>query len=275
MIPSEIHLCYFSATGTTCRVATAMGEALSTHFAVPLTHSDFTTPAAREQVIACSADALVIVGVPVYAGRVPNLILPYIESLRGNGALAVPLVLYGNRAYDDALIELRNVLEGDGFRCIAGAAFVGEHSFGRAVASGRPDAEDLEEAKRFADALGKKLQARDQSAAHVPVHVPGNEPIKPYFRPMDAGGNHIDIRKVKPETTEACIKCQWCAKHCPMGAISLEEPAQIPGICIKCNACVKGCPKEAKIFTDPGYLFHQTDITTRFQNPRRDAEWYL
>ena len=48
---------------------------------------------------------------PVYAGRIPNLLLlKYLTSVKGNDALAVPIVLFGNRNYDDALIELRDIL---------------------------------------------------------------------------------------------------------------------------------------------------------------------
>jgi len=57
----------------------------------------------------------VVFGVPVYAGRVPNVLLKYLDKVQGNGALAVPIVLFGNRNYDDALIELRNILEKNGF----------------------------------------------------------------------------------------------------------------------------------------------------------------
>ncbi len=56
----------------------------------------------------------------------PNLLLPYIrDKVKGNGALAVPVSLFGNRNFDDGLIELRNVLEADGFHTVAGGAFVG------------------------------------------------------------------------------------------------------------------------------------------------------
>ncbi len=80
-----------------------------------------------------------IFGTPVYAGRVPNLLLPYIrDKVKGNGALAVPVSLFGNRNFDDGLIELRNVLEADGFHTVAGGAFVGEHSFSRTLGAGRP-----------------------------------------------------------------------------------------------------------------------------------------
>ena len=50
--------------------------------------------------------------------------------------LAVPVVLFGNRNFDDGLIELRNILTEDGFMPVAGGAFVGEHAFSRTLGAG-------------------------------------------------------------------------------------------------------------------------------------------
>lgn len=265
---------YFSPTGTTRHCVNTIATRLSEAGGLSLQELDFTCPPARAQAPVFSAEDLVIFGTPVYAGRVPNLLLSYIASAVGKGALAVPVVVYGNRAYDDALIELRNTLEAGGFQTIAGAAFVGEHSFGKLLAAGRPDASDLSLALAFADGITEKLK-QPPTAAHVPIAVRGNEPIHPYYRPKDAAGNLIDIRKVKPVTDENCVSCFTCATHCPMGAISLEDAHTITGICIKCNACVKGCPLGAKSFTDPGYLFHRDDITTRYREPRHEPELFL
>lgn len=272
---STLRLCCFSPTGTTLRVARALGESLAARLSLPLIETNFTTVAARAQPLRFKADELVIFGTPVYAGRVPNLLLPFLKQTQGCGALVVPLVLYGNRAYDDALLELRLLLEDCGCPCLGGAAFIGEHSFGRKLAANRPDALDLQEATRFAAALCEKLAGLDEAAPLPPLSLPGENPIRPYYRPLDGKGSHIDIRRVKPETTEACVHCGSCVTHCPMGAIASEDPHAVPGICIKCNACVKGCPQEAKHFTDAGYLFHRDDITARFSTPRREVEWYL
>ncbi len=101
---------------------------------------DFTRPEAREAEQRFGPGELAVIGTPVYAGRVPNVLLKYLTGkLRGSGALAIPVVLFGNRNFDDGLIELRNILEQDGLRAVAGAAFVGEHSFSRTLAAGRPD----------------------------------------------------------------------------------------------------------------------------------------
>ena len=111
---------WFSATGTTEKVVNAVAKDIAEKLNVPFESRSFNTPAARKEEMNFSADELVVLGVPVYAGRVPNLILPYVQgSIKAEGALAVPVVLYGNRNFDDGLMELRNVMRDNGFKPIA------------------------------------------------------------------------------------------------------------------------------------------------------------
>ena len=275
MKPHTLCAVYFSATGGTRTVVTAMARRLAEHFDIPVRTFDMTLPDARSSPLRFSPGDLVLLGVPVYAGRVPNLLLPYIASLEGGGALGVPLVLYGNRSFDDALMELRNTMEATGFHTVAAGAFIGEHSFSRILAGGRPDASDQTIAKGFADQVYHKLQALAGPECLTPLSVPGNDPVGPYFRPQGPEGTPIDIRRVRPLTRETCTDCLWCVDHCPMGSISREDPRLVPGICIKCNACVKGCPTEAKYFADPNYLFHRDDIVARYQSPRKEPACFL
>ena len=100
---------------------------------------------------------IVIFGVPVYAGSVPEVLLEYIKAVHGNGALAVAVVVYGNRDYDDALIELTDLLESQGFIVVAAAAFIGEHSYSKVLAQGRPDDGDMALATEFATLVSRKI----------------------------------------------------------------------------------------------------------------------
>ena len=186
------------------------------------------------------------------------MLMPWLrDRLRGSGALAVPVVLFGNRNYDDALMELSQLLTAGGFTCVAGAAFVGEHSFSRTLGAGRPNDADAAEMDDFADHIAAKLAKGDTS----PVTVGGCDPVRPYYTPRDRHGSPINILKVKPKTDMSkCTRCGWCAAHCPMGSISAEDPQQVPGVCIKCCACVKGCPTGAKYYDDPGYLYHKSEL---------------
>lgn len=259
MTVSTVWAVYFSGTGTTERTVRRIAGELARQLGAEQRSFDFTPPQARQQELSFCETDLVVFGTPVYAGRVPNVLLPFLrEKLRGHGAAAIPVVLFGNRNYDDALIELRDLLTSDGFACFAAAAFVGEHSFSRTLGAGRPDAEDLARMDAFARDACRVLQAGTQ---RIPVPVSGQEPIRPYYTPRDRYGKPINILKVRPRTDlSRCTGCGLCAGLCPMGSIDPGDPAHFNGICIKCCACVKKCPAGAKFFDDAGYLYHQHEL---------------
>jgi len=266
---------YFSATGTTEKTVRTVAAAAAEVLDAPWQAVSFTLPQERQEKLQFCTGDLVFVATPVYAGRVPNVLLPFLtENVIGNGALAVPVVLYGNRNYDDALMELRNILQANHFACVAGAAFVGEHAFSRVLAAGRPDAEDRALMEGFGEALGRKVK-RLTTVPQEAVAVGGCEPIRPYYKPQDREGNFINILKVKPVTdTDKCTGCGLCAQMCPMGSIRADNVAEVAGICIKCCACVKGCPTGAKYFTDEGYLYHQHELEEMYAR-RGEVEMFL
>ena len=262
---AAVHAVYFSGTGTTEKTVRRIARRLADRLGAAYTEYSYTLPEVRKKELTIPAGDLAVVGCPTYAGRVPNLLMPYLRDLvRGEGALAVPVVLFGNRNYDDALMELSKLLTADCFTCVAGAAFVGEHSFSRTLGAGRPNDADMAEMDGFADRIAAKLAAGDTP----PVTVGGCDPIRPYYTPRDRHGNPINILKVKPKTDMTkCSGCGWCAAHCPMGSIDPNDPSQVPGICIKCCACVKGCPTGAKYYDDPGYLYHKSELEEVYARP--------
>lgn len=264
---------YFSPTGGTKKAVCTIAEILAQKLGLPPEAYDFTLPQGRAGDAVFGEGDLVVCGTPVIAGRVPNVLLPYLtKKVKGNGAYAVPVVSFGNRNYDDALIELRNILEADGFRTVAGGAFVSEHSFSKILAAGRPDERDLESMREFGEKIAEKLMSGWEYTA--PAYVRGCDPIRPYFQPQDRHGAHIDIRKVKPKVSDACIACGHCAEVCPMGSISRENIREYVGICIKCCACVKKCPVEARYFDDPGYLYHKEELEELYAR-RAEPEWFV
>lgn len=269
----NLHTMFFSPTGTTEKIVTGIAGKISelTGGQIPVNNTDFTLPAVRNEAAAFSEEDVAIFGVPVYAGRVPNVLLKYLNTIAGNGALAIPVVVYGNRNYDDALVELQDILELNGFKVIAAGAYIGEHSFSRVLAQNRPDEKDMAIVSDFAGQIYKKLTGGDAMKA---VAVKGNRPYRPYYMPRNENDAPVDIRKVTPKTNDNCTDCKLCANVCPMGSIDFEDVSKFNGICIKCGACVKKCPAEAKYYDDKDYLRHKQELEVGFA-ARREPEIFI
>ncbi len=274
MMNYSVKTFYFSATETTKKIVTGIaGKLAESSDGKAVENVDFTLPDARRSPASFTPQDLVVAGIPVYAGRVPNVLLKYLNTIEGNGALAVAVVVYGNRHYDDALMEWRDILESRGFNVIAAGAFVGEHSFSRILGQNRPDQQDLSRVAEFAGLIYQKLS--DSQKAMETVSVPGNKPYQPYYRPKDKDGNPASILKVVPKTSDDCIHCGLCVSLCPMGSIDADDESRITGICIKCCACIKNCPVEAKYFDDENFLWHKQELENAFTSPRREPEFFL
>ena len=277
MTTKTVWAAYFSATNTTKKVVTQIARRLSQQTACPMEIYDFTHPQARKTPKAFAPGDLVVFGTPVYAGRVPNLLIRFVAAVQGNGALAVPVVCYGNRNYDDALMELRNTLEAGGFHTVAGGAFSCQHAFSLTQAAGRPDRSDLTIASGFADQIFRKVEALTSLESLSPVAVKGNDPVGPYYTPRDRHGEPIkDFLKAKPVTDpDKCVKCGLCARLCPMGSIDPADVSNVAGKCIKCCACVKKCPTGAKYFDHEGYLYHQHELEDQYAARRAPSEIFV
>ena len=221
-------IAHFSPTGGTRKVA----DAIAAGFHIPVMELDLTR--ADSSVTLDKNDALMAV-LPVYAGRVPQISLERLAALKGNGQKAVAVVVYGNREYDDALLETKNALEAGGFQVIAAAAFIAEHSIVRSIAAGRPDVEDEKIARQFAADVMAKLENP------APVVVPGNDP----YRELKPSAFH-------PAADENCVQCGTCAQQCPVGAIPMDDPSETLGdVCINCMRCVQVCPQQSRALPAP------------------------
>ncbi len=180
---------------------------------------------------------LLMAVVPVYGGRVPEVALERLRSLKGQGNPAVAVVVYGNRAYEDALLELHTELTANGFKVIAAAAFIAEHSIVRTIAKGRPNEADCAEAAEFGRRVSAKLAAGDMSTVCVPGNIPYRE------RPQ---------MPVTMLTLESCRGCGRCARLCPTGAIPLSAPEKTDAAkCILCMRCVSVCFRRARLLPPP------------------------
>ena len=265
---------YFSPTGNTKTVVMGLAARIATLIGTKggCFEINFTPPAIRQKPLVFSAEDIVVVGVPVYAGRVPNVLLKYLASVQGDGAMAVAVVAYGHRAYDDALIELADILTERGFQVIGGGAFLAEHSLSRVLAPNRPDAKDMAVIYEFANRLADRLVGKPAIGA---VTIKGNRPYRPYYAPVNKDGSPVRIKAFKPVTNSNCIDCKLCAQICPMGAIDYEEVASIPGICIKCGACIKKCPTGAKYFDNAVFMAHIREIEEANISPRKEPEYFV
>ena len=256
---------YFSPTGGTEKIARAAAGALAGKLGLDQEFFDFTRPEGRETEYRFGPEDLLVMASPVYAGRLPNKLAPeYKTKIFGEGSPAVPLCVFGNRSPDEALRELVLLLEGNGFRIAAAAAFAGRHAFSDKVGEGRPDGDDLDEIAAFAARAAEKL-----SGDSLPLLEMDRSEIGPYYTPLKEDGTPAKFLKAKPLTDwSKCSRCGACARFCPMGSID-RETMEAVGLCIKCQACVRKCPRHAKYFEDPDFLSH---VAMLEQNYTRRAE---
>lgn len=257
---------YWSATGNTDKVVNTLAEELAAQLNLPLVRRSFTRPTERAEDLTFAAGDLVVLGMPTYAGKLPNKLLPYVkEQVHGGGALAVGIVTFGNRSFDNALAELCATLEAGGFHTIAAGAFVGRHAFSDELAFGKPDLRDV---KKFGTTVADKV--KHLPGIPAPIAVPG-DPDAPYYVPRGTDGQPAKFLKAKPRTDlSKCTNCGACARLCPMGAIDPNNVAEVPGVCIKCQACVRKCTKHAKYFDDPAFLSHVTMLEQNFTEPKEN-----
>lgn len=218
----------FSPTGGTKKVSQLLSGALAAERqAVDLTdsHLDFSA-------VTLSGEDAAVISVPSYGGRVPAVAVQRLARVKGNGARAILVCVYGNRAYEDTLVELADTASQAGFQVIAAVAAVAEHSIARQFAAGRPDSQDAAVLSDFAGRIGAKL-ASGSTAAPV---LPGSRPYK------KAGGAGL-----VPKPTRDCDRCGVCAAECPVQAIDRANPRKVDEkACISCMRCISVCPRSAR-----------------------------
>jgi ferredoxin len=265
MIIQTTTLITFSPTHTTERVLDGIARGI----AAPVQRLDLTPPTARTRPLPRLGSGIAVMGAPVYGGRIPPEATRRIRRVRADGVPAAVVVVYGNREYEDALLELRDIAVECGFVPVAGAAFIGEHSYDSPetpIATGRPDAADLADAADFGAAVRTKL-AYVETMVNLPaLQVPGDFPYRQRHE-VEAGA---------PTTVDdLCTRCGDCVEACPMGAIDADDPTSTDrSLCIFCSACLKACPAEARVW-EVAWVGRASRWLTESCAARKEPETYL
>lgn len=258
----NVNALYFSATGVVARVVKNIAKSLDENFK----DLNITLPDSRKEGLRFDSDDLLVVGVPVYAGRVPKLVTEYFQHVNGNNTPAVFVVVYGNRDYEDALVELRDMFEDSGFVGLAACSFIGEHSYTSQVATGRPDEMDLEIAKDFSGKIKDKLNRTETIDELEFFFIKGNLPYK----------DLTDFPQMSPDTDDSCIKCAICAKFCPTKAISFEDFSKIDSKkCIACCSCIKRCPVDSKSMNHEFFNTIKEKLINNCKEVRKEPELFI
>lgn len=223
---------FYSPTGTSRKIAEAISKGVQDQ--EPITQLDLTPPSPYEKSV-LGAEELAVIAVPVYAGRIAPVARERLQTISGSSTPAIVVVVYGNREYEDALLELVEFTQGQSFTVVGAAAFIGEHSFSsveQPVAHGRPDESDLNLAQKFGSELRDKLT----DSITGEVEVPGNSPYRDGMPNLPFTPTII---------TAGCTLCKQCFELCPTGAIDGTDSIGIdPGKCTFCCSCIKGCPEQ-------------------------------
>lgn len=241
---------YFSATDNTKVSVHEMAAAIAQQETAVIDVTSGNEPVVTK---AFAADDMVVVGMPVYGGRCPKIGMERLAGITGSNTPCIVVVTYGNRDYDDALLELCDFMKGRGFLVKGAAALIGKHTFGEIQVT-RPDKEDLEACRAFA------IKAIHNENAEVAVK--GNYPYKD-------GGNGA---KFRPSTTEACVQCGLCVKQCSAHAIDADCKT-INDTCVSCFRCIKVCPMGAKQMISEAYDEFAAGFTARLSK-RLENEFF-
>ena len=263
----KVNVVYYSPTRTTKQMLEHVVEGISNE---NVEHNDLTSPGSQPDLV---LENFTIIGAPVYGGLVAKNAKERLNMIKGNDTPAAVVVVFGHRAYDDALIELRDLAIEAGFKPVAGGAFVVEHSWSNEdapIGAGWPEESDIELAQEFGRKIREKVEAISSGKDAEIIDVRGNFPYVGMIR-------HGDPPKRDPFSPSSldnlCLKCETCVRACPTGAITLDDKiSTVAEACTLCHACVKFCPTSARVIP-------QLDIPKQYMtqnyNERKEPEIFI
>lgn len=258
--PGSLHLVYFTATDTTYKVLKYISEGFGIDH--PQCHN--ITKGVDGGLVFGSND-IVLLGMPVYAGRIPAVAADYLKKIEATNTPAVVVCVYGNRHYDDALVELKDIAVDAGFKVVAAGTFIARHSIFPFLANNRPDSSDRQQAKEFgAKAAGIIANQNGSFELFPDIEVFGNRPYKPR-----------KVIPLYPSGNRRCNNCNVCVENCPVGAIDSSTPRKTDeNRCISCGRCIHVCPTKARRFGGLKYHIVAHKFKRKFATPRENEFFY-
>jgi ferredoxin len=213
---------YFSPCGGTKTVADIISRELGD---APM--QELTTPSMNTVI---DHDTLTFFCVPVYGGRIPKPMYDRMSIIKGDNTPCVPVAVFGNRAVDDALLEMSDLAAKSGFVTVAGCEMVAPHSIDTQFGAGRPDESDKAKLHAF-------LEKLKSAECFKPVQMPGDP---------EYAKKKVASLPLYPVASKECSGCGICEKYCPAGAIKGKHMRTVPTKCINCMRCVNMCSTESR-----------------------------
>lgn len=255
----KLYTIFFRATGTTQKCIECVCDGLGMNPVLEINLADNLNVKFPE----FTAHDIVVVGVPVYGGRVPAVVADALSTLMGNGATSISIVVYGNRDYDDALLELTDILSEKKFNIVGAGAFIGQHSIFPRVGTSRPDISDKQCLKKFGKECLNAI-SEGRSSSEVP-YIKGKSPYK----------QSANIVLAPTAKEQECVKCGTCVRKCPVGAISIDKPwITDMSKCISCGRCIMSCSQKARKHTGTKYSIFGAIFKASFSK-RKEPEWTI
>lgn len=256
------HLAYFSATHSTRDLVRRIGRGI--HLPIIKEHRLAEKAKSKPYEVVVASSEVLVFGVPSYFGRVPALVIPYIQQFKGDNSPAIIVCTYGNRDFDDTLLELRNMLMEQGFIVIAAGGFVATHSIYSEVASDRPDSLDLADQRSFADQCRSILLDVDTVKNFPLLQVKGNYPYRPLGKIL-----------FYPTADERCDQCGTCSLLCPVGAISRDTLRQTDADkCIVCGRCITVCHVHARAHRSKAFEDSKKVFLPKFETRKGNISFF-
>ena len=242
----KVTAAYFSPTGNSKKVANCIAETIGKE----IENIDITVMASDAEF---TGEDFVILSAPVYAGRIPNVARERFSRFKGNNTPCIIVATYGNREFDDALLEMADMFTEQGFVIKGAAGVIGRHTYGE-IQVDRPNKVDLEECCEFA------LKVAENDKKWPEFHIPGN---RPYRDGVSKGSHH-------PTCNESCIKCGLCVRACPVQAID-EDCETVNDVCISCFRCIRNCPVGGKEIITENYKKFAADFTEKLKEAKSNS----